>query len=29
VQQSGESFSGRWWDGYLQAIDHILEMENE
>ena len=29
VQQSRESFSARYWDGYLRAIDHILEMENE
>jgi hypothetical protein len=29
AQQAGESFSGRWWDGYLRAIEHILDMENE
>jgi hypothetical protein len=29
VKESRESYSGRWWDGYLRAIEHVLEMEHE
>lgn len=27
--QQKESFSERWWDGYVQALEHVLAMEHE
>jgi hypothetical protein len=29
LAQQKESYSERWWDGYVQALEHVLAMEHE
>jgi hypothetical protein len=29
LAQQKESYSERWWNGYVQALEHVLAMEHE